>query len=144
MKKLVTLLIAAAPAALLAQGFQVNLQGQRQQGMGGAGTAMMQDGAALFFNPGGMSFVPGSSVNVGVSPTIANAVYRDEATGIQSKTTSSPSYPFTAYGVFGCDSSKNKVLNRFKFGVGVYTPFGSTITWEDKWTGRFSLTSLSL
>lgn len=144
MKKLITLLIAAAPAALLAQGFQVNLQGQRQQGMGGAGTALMQDGAALFFNPGGMSFVPGNSVSVGVSPTIANAIYRDEATGIQSKTTSGASYPFTAYGVFGCDSSKSKVLNKFKFGVGVYTPFGSTITWEDKWTGRFALTSLSL
>ena len=34
-----------------AQGFQVNLQGQKQQGMGGAGTALMQDGAALFYNP---------------------------------------------------------------------------------------------
>ena len=144
MKKLVTLLIAATPALLLAQGFQVNLQGQRQQGMGGAGTAFMQDGAALFFNPGGMSFVKGSSVNVGVSPTIAHAVFRDEATGNQSETTSGASYPFTAYGVFGCDSSKHKVMNDLKFGIGVYTPFGSTITWEDNWTGRFALTSLSL
>ncbi len=144
MKKLITLLIASSPVLLLAQGFQVNLQGQKQQAMGSAGTALIQDGAALFFNPGGMSFVQGSSISVGASPTIAHSIYRDAATRIQSKTVSPVSYPFTGYAVFGCDSSKHKALNNLKFGLGVYTPFGSTITWEDGWTGRFALTSLSL
>jgi long-chain fatty acid transport protein len=37
------------------QGFQVNLQGQKQQGMASAGTALIQDASALFFNPGGVS-----------------------------------------------------------------------------------------
>lgn len=33
------------------QGFQVNLQGQKQQGMASAGSALIQDASALFFNP---------------------------------------------------------------------------------------------
>ena len=39
-----------------AQGFQVNFQGQKQQGMGCAGTALFQDGASIFFNPGSIAF----------------------------------------------------------------------------------------
>jgi len=50
MKKLITLLIASTPALLLAQGFQVNLQGQKQQAMGGAGTAIMLIAPASIVN----------------------------------------------------------------------------------------------
>jgi hypothetical protein len=38
MKKIVTLLAISLPFLLHAQGFQVSLQGQRQQAMAGAGT----------------------------------------------------------------------------------------------------------
>ena len=38
------------------QGFQVNFQGQRQQGMGLAGVAAPFDGSSLFFNPGSSVF----------------------------------------------------------------------------------------
>ena len=46
LKKLVTTIILAVPTIVSAQGFQVNLQGQVQQGMGTAGTALIQDGAS--------------------------------------------------------------------------------------------------
>ena len=65
LKKLLSVLIFALPFGTNAQGYQVNLQGQVQQGMGGAGTAYIQDGAALFFNPGGACFLKGNSLNVG-------------------------------------------------------------------------------
>jgi hypothetical protein len=35
-----------------AGGFQINLQGQKQTGMGHTGTGLLLDGAPLFFNPG--------------------------------------------------------------------------------------------
>ena len=41
---------------LYAGGFQLNLQGSRQLGMGHTGTGLVYDAATLFFNPGGMSF----------------------------------------------------------------------------------------
>ncbi|HEX7414930.1 MAG TPA: outer membrane protein transport protein, partial [Bacteroidia bacterium] len=143
MKKLIAALILFSPAVHKAQGFQVNLQGQKQQGMGGAGTALMQDGAAVFFNPGGVSFLKENSISAGVTATIANIEYVDGPSSTVSRTKSPVSTPFAAYAVWGADSS-HKFLSRFKFGLGAYTPFGSIVTWQDGWTGRFALTSLKL
>ena len=139
LKKLVTTIILAAPAIMGAQGFQVNLQGQAQQGMGGAGTAIMQDASALFFNPGGASFLKGNSVDLGITPTISHGQYLEKNTGIIANTKSPVSTPFTVYGAFELkDSSK------LKLGLAIYTPFGSTVDWESGWTGRYTLTHLQL
>jgi long-chain fatty acid transport protein len=138
-KKLAALFMCSVPIAVNAQGYQVNLQGQVQQGMGGAGTAYMQDAAALFFNPGGASFLSGNSVNIGVSPTFAKGEFLDKNTNETARTKSPVSTPFAAYAVFGVkDSSK------LKLGLAVYTPFGSTVEWEEGWMGRFALTHLQL
>ena len=137
--KILVLIIMISPVSYFAQGFQVNLQGQKQQGMGGAGTALMQDPSALFFNPGGASFVHGNSINLGVTPTFARGAFMDASTHQVSRTNSPVSTPFAAYGLFEIkDSSK------LKLGLAIYTPFGSTVQWEDKWTGRFALTRLEL
>ncbi len=127
------------PFQQFGQGFQVNLQGQIQQGMGGAGTALMQDASSLFFNPGGASFVHQTSVNLGVTPTFARGAFLNANTNEISRTNSPVSTPFAAYGLFEIkDSSK------LKLGLAIYTPFGSTVQWEDNWTGRFALTRLEL
>lgn len=129
----------SSSAFMQAQGFQVNLQGQKQQAMGGAGAALPQDAAAVFFNPGSVSFLKGNSATLGVSPTIANAKFQDANTNVVDQTKSPVSYPFTAYTAFCFKDSSN-----LKFGLGVYTPFGSTIQWENGWAGRFALTRLQL
>lgn len=139
MKKLLFLAVAFSPIVLVAQGFQVNLQGQKQQAMGSAGTALAQDPAILFYNPGGASFLDKNGVNAGVTPTFARGKFLDANTNATAETTSPTSYPFAAYGVFGL--KKNEKL---RLGLAVYTPFGSTVEWEDGWTGRFALTRLQL
>lgn len=121
------------------QGFQVNLQGQKQQGMASAGTALIQDASALFFNPGGVSFLSYNSVNLGVTPTIPNSIFLNSGTNLVSRTNSPISTPFAAYAMYGLKDS-----SAIKFGLAVYTPFGSTVKWEDNWTGRFALTQLQL
>jgi long-chain fatty acid transport protein len=121
------------------QGFQVNLQGQKQQGMASAGTALIQDASALFFNPGGVSFLSYNSVNLGLTPTIPNSIFLNSGTNLVSRTNSPISTPFAAYAMYGLKDS-----SAIKFGLAVYTPFGSTVKWEDNWTGRFALTQLQL
>lgn len=133
------LCLCAFPLLSQAQGYQVNLQGQKQQGMGGAGTACIQDASALFFNPGGASFVKGSSVNGGVTPTIGKGMFLDDNTHKTYETNSPVSTPFALYGLFALKDSNN-----LKAGLAVYTPFGSTIQWENQWAGRFALTRLQL
>jgi len=110
MKKLqqkIFFLIFYAPVLVFAQGYQVNLQGQAQQGMGGAGTAFMQDAAALFFNPGGVSFLTDRSINLGVSPTFAKSTFLDKNTNQTANTDSPSSFPFAAYGVCGANDSSS-------------------------------------
>ena len=138
MKKIVTLLTICAPLLIKAQGFQVSLQGQKQQAMAGTGTANIQDGAALFFNPGGVAFLKGNSFSAGVTPVISNISYLDASSSSLSSTSSPVGYPFTGYAVFGKKDSK------FKYGLAAYTPFGSTIDWQAGWTGRFVITHLQL
>lgn len=121
------------------QGFQVNFQGQKQQGMGGAGTALPLDGAALFFNPGSVCFLKENSINLAMTPTFANTLFEDANTFESARTNSPMGTPFSAYAVYR-KSEESKLF----FGLGIYTPFGSTIQWEDGWMGRFALTKLQL
>ena len=121
------------------QGYQVNLQGQVQQGMGSAGTGLAQDASSLFFNPGGASFVHRNEISVGTTITMARGAFLEHNTSATANTVSPVSTPFTAYGLFQVkDSSK------LKLGLAVYTPFGSTVEWEENWTGRFAMTRLQL
>lgn len=141
MKKLlfIFIILISNSENLFSQGFQVNFQGQKQQAMGGAGTALPIDGAALFFNPGGSSFLKENSVNIAMTPTFANTLFEDAKTNESARTNSPMGTPFSAYGVY----RKNE-LSKLFFGLAIYTPFGSTIQWEDSWTGRFALTKLQL
>jgi long-chain fatty acid transport protein len=124
---------------LFSQGFQVNFQGQKQQGMGGAGNALPVDAASVFFNPGSVSFLKENSVNIGFTPTFANTLFEDANTTSIGRTNSPMGTPFSAYAVY----RKNEE-SKFFYGLGIYTPFGSTIQYEDGWTGRFALTKLQL
>jgi long-chain fatty acid transport protein len=63
----------------------------------------------------------------------------DSATGQGFRTNSPIGTPFSAYGLFQC-----KKEARLKYGIAVYTPFGSTVQYEDGWIGRFALTRLEL
>ena len=122
-----------------AQGFQVNFQGQKQQGMGCAGSAYYTDASSLFYNPGAVAFTDASQVNVASTPVFANILYVDSATGAGYRTNSPVGTPFSAYGLF-----QLKKAEALKLGIAVYTPFGSTVQYEDNWIGRFALTRLKL
>lgn len=123
----------------MAQGYQVNLQGQIQQGMGGAGTSLISDASAVFFNPGAVSLLEKNQVTVGMTPTFANTLFEEDSTGAYGRTNSPMGTPFAVYANY-----KKEETSKFGFGLGIYTPFGSTVSYEDGWLGRFALTKLQL
>ncbi len=139
MKLLLSFGLIAIFSAAFSQGFQVNFQGQKQQGMGLAGTALYQDGASIFYNPGSVAFSNESSINIASTPIISNVLYTDSATKESYRTENPVGTPFSAYGLF-----QLKPHDQLKFGIAAYTPFGSTVVWEDDWIGRFALTRLKL
>src|SRR5687767_8039964 len=134
MKRIVALLTICSPLLLKAQGFQVSLQGQKQQAMGGTGTALAHDGAALFYNPGAASFIEKNSISLGVSPVISHGQFLDNESSALAETKSPVGFPFTGYILLGKKESK------LKYGLAAYTPFGSTIDWQEGWSGRFITT----
>ncbi|QCR24161.1 OmpP1/FadL family transporter [Pontibacter sp. SGAir0037] len=122
----------------MAGGYQVNLAGQRQIGMGHTGTGLALDNASIFFNPGAMSHLRENGVTIGASGIISKIAYRGvEPSGYTAMTDNPLGTPFQVYGTYA-------INDKFSAGLGVYTPFGSTVNWGNDWNGRFGLTELSL
>ncbi|GAB3541627.1 outer membrane protein transport protein [Pontibacter brevis] len=125
-------------ASAMAGGYQVNLASQRQIGMGHTGTGIQTGTSSIFFNPGAMSYLRENGVTIGASGIMAKIAYRaPEPSGVQEMTDNPLGTPFQFYGVFG-------INDKLKAGLGVYTPFGSSVVWGDQWSGRFGLNELSL
>jgi long-chain fatty acid transport protein len=138
MRKLFLLLLAAMPVVVFAQGFQVNLHGQKQIGMGHTGTGLVQDGASVLFNPGALAMNPENYVQAGISPLLFESAFLPDNSNTQYNVANKVATPFTAYAAWGPKNSN------FKFGMGVYTPFGGLTDWGTTWTGKYSLESLDL
>ncbi len=138
MKKILLSLFISAPLWVLGQGFQVNLQGQKQIGMAGAGSALALDEASVFFNPGAVSFLEKNSISAGVNPLLFKSAFQQKGSNITENVQNKIAPPFEFYAVWGPKS------NKWKLGLGVYTPFGGLVDWGETWSGRYSLTSLNL
>ena len=138
MKKILLSVLLAAPLWVLGQGFQVNLQGQKQIGMAGAGSALALDEASVFFNPGAVTFLEKNSISGGVNPLLFKSAFQLSGSNITENVKNKIAPPFEFYAVWGPKSGK------WKLGLGVYTPFGGLVDWGDNWSGKYSLTSLNL
>ena len=124
--------------AATAGGFQVNLAGQKNIGMGGVGVGLSLDHAAMFYNPGALAMVRKNGVQVGVNATFARISFVPQGGTQQSELQHDVITPFNAYASFGPAEGK------FRVGVAVYTPFGSKLRYQDDWTGRYALTQIDL
>ena len=131
----------ALVTTVFAGGFQVNLQGQKQNGMGGCGAGLMIDASNVFFNPGALSLQERSSVAIGVSPVFGRITYREAAPGTYTTNNvpavSTPFYAYFNYRLKGA-------ADRWSVGLGVNTPFGSSLTWEDDWKYAALVKNISL
>lgn len=138
MRKILLLVISVLPVWAFAQGFQVNVQGQKQIGMGHTGTAMAQDAASIFFNPGAVADLPENYVQAGISPLFFQSTFNPAGTADQVHNKNNVATPFNAYAVWGPKAS------RWKVGLGVYTPFGGLNDWGTNWTGKYAVEKLDL
>lgn len=138
MKKILLSFLLAAPVLGFAQSYQVNLQGQKQTAMGGAGTGVALDEAAVFFNPGAVSFLKQNGVQAGISPLYLKTAFRENGSNVTEYNKDRIATPLMGYAVFGDPQS------RLRFGLGVYTPFGGAMHWQENWTGKYTVTSLDL
>ena len=137
-----TLLLASgillgSAATVAASGFQINLGGQQNIGMGGVGVGLSLDQAAMFYNPGALAMVRANGVQVGANFALARGAYASDNGGAQRDLQHLLVTPFNLYAAFG-------KAGKYKFGVAVYTPYGSQLRYADNWEGRYSLTEINL
>lgn len=132
------LLLAGSTA--FGAGFQINVQGLRQIAMGGTGTGWMWDASSIFYNPGGLARMKGIQAYGSVQFLLPSTQYVETPTGSYSARTQSQVFtPFNLY-----VGGRLRENGKLAIGLGVYTPFGSGIKWDDNWEGRYSIQSISL
>ncbi len=140
MRKIFTtmLLLALGTTLLMAGGYQVRLQGQKQTGIGLIGTPFAFGASSIFYNPGSLSFMNDKySLSAGVSPIFSNVIFRAQNSDYEAQTDNPTGTPFYTY-------VAAKVIDEMAVGVGVYTPFGSSTKWQDDWMGRYLIQEISL
>ncbi len=147
-KTLLAATFAALPFLANAQGYWVYLQSARHTGMGHVGVGLRPDASSIFMNPGSTSLMEKNSISAGVSFISAKTAFQQSGTTANGtahpvETNNNPiSTPFYLYGVWG--PKGEGLASKFKFGLGVYTPFGSSVDWGTSWSGRAALSSISL
>ena len=140
----VAVLGAAVAAPMYAAGFGIFEQGAKAMGEGGAFTAQADDPSAMFFNAGGVAFMTKREFSIGTTYIHdTKAEFKGAA-------------PFPGAGYTASQKKLSVFLPQvyyvqpinptWKFGIGVYTPFGLTTEWEnpDQFAGRFLSTKAAL
>ena len=141
LKKLILSILFSIPLLSFAGGFQINLQGQKQTGMGHTGVGLLSDASTVLFNPGAMSFLDSNyRISVGMNLLFPRVTYQELMPGnYTAETVHNIGTPFTFYGTW-----KLKNLEKLSIGLGIYTPFGSKMQWEDDWLGQFLIREIDL
>lgn len=124
--------------SLFAGGYQVRLQGQKQTGMGLIGSPMNFGASSIFYNPGALAMMEQSySFDVGVNLINSHVLYQSTSSSYTAETDNPLSTPAYIYGAA-------KLSDKLSLGVGFYTPYGSTSTWDNNWAGKNLIQNISL
>lgn len=137
-KVLLFAVFALATAITYAGGYRVSLQGQKSLAMGHTGVAVINSSELVFFNPAGLVHLENKlNISAGVSGVFANVSYQNENFGDYADTDNSTSTPLYFYASYQAN-------DWLAFGLGVYTPYGSSVTYEDDWAGSHLVNNIEL
>jgi len=133
-------LLALGSNEAFAGGLSFMEHGAKAAGMANAFAGQADDPSALFYNPAGMTQLPGTQVLVGSGMVYFDALFRSsttgEATELQDHFLLIP-HLFLTHRFTQWDE-------RLSIGLGIFSPFGTAIDWPDTWQGRFNSTNAKL
>ena len=138
MRKLLSLtLLALAGSTAFAGGYRVSIQGQKQLAMGHTGVAIVNSAEVAFFNPAGMAYLDKKfNLSVGGSALFANVKFQNTQFGWEAES-KNVGTPFNVYATY-------KINEWFTAGLGVYTPYGSAVSWDQDWEGAHLVNNIDL
>ena len=130
MSFLSVLMILLVPTFVFAGGFQINEQGAKALGMGGAFVAQADDPTALYFNPAGITQLDGIQLSLGMSPITPAASFKSDLTGETTEADESTFYIPNFYYTM-------KNTEKISTGLAVFANYGLGTEWPDNWEGRY-------
>jgi long-chain fatty acid transport protein len=137
-KVLLSMVFALAGAITYAGGYRVGVQGQRALAMGHTGVAVVNSAELGFFNPAGLVYLENQlTISAGVSAVFSEVAWQNETTGENARTDNPAGTPFYF-------NASYKLNDNLAVGLSVYTPYGSTVKWEDDWAGSHLTNDIEL
>ncbi|WP_396182002.1 OmpP1/FadL family transporter [Flavobacterium sp.] len=138
MRKLFSLsLLTLASVSMFAGGYRVSIQGQKQLAMGHTGVAVVNSAEVAFFNPAGMSFLDKKfNLSVGGNALMAKTRFQSSQFN-QTAATDNLGTPFSIYATY-------KINEWVSAGLAVYTPYGSSVAWDQDWAGAHLVNNIDL
>ncbi len=123
---------------IFAGGYQVRLQGNKNNGFGLIGTPLNNGASSMFYNPGALSFIDNTfNIEAGASFITSHMAYQS-VDGMYTAESDNPlGTPFYLYASW-------KVSKLISVGLAAYTPYGSSAKWDPDWAGKFLIQDISL
>jgi len=143
MRKLATrvilsiLMIPAFAPQVWSSGFALYNHSSASIAQGGAVIAHNDDSSALFFNPALMNKLEQPRVKLGINYLKSSVEFRSDATGKTFKLKDTSHYIPTLFAI-------HRISDRISAGLGVFSHFGLSTTWDDEWEGRYLATHSEL
>ena len=123
-----------------AGGVSFNEQGAAASGKANAFAGEANDPSAIFYNPAGITQLPGTQLMIGTSIVKLDSTFRSSTSG--ESTQLQDQFPIIPH--FYITHRFKQWDERVSIGLGVYTPFGIVVDWPDNWQGRFNTTDARL
>ncbi len=136
----VIILTAALGGEAFAGGVTFSEHGAAATGKANAFAGEANDPSAIFYNPAGITQLPGTQVMIGTSIVYLDTVFRSGTTG--ESTQLQDQFPIVPH--FYITHRFKQWDERLSIGLGVFTPFGIVVDWPDNWQGRFDSTNARL
>src|SRR5437899_5357888 len=129
-------LLVGLTTAAFAGGVSFTEQGAAAVGKANAFAGEANDPSAIFYNPAGITQLPGTQLMIGTSIVKLDSVFRSSTTG--ESTDLQDQFPIVPH--FYITHRFKRWDERLSIGLGIYTPFGIVVDWPDNWQGRFDST----
>jgi len=131
-------LLSLMSAMAYAGGYRVSTQSNKQLAMGHTGVAVVNSADILFFNPAGLVHLENKfNVSVGGFGVVSQVQYQNTEFGTFSETDSPVSTPIYLYASYALSDD-------LAIGLGIYTPYGSNVTWPTDWQGSHLVNEIEL
>jgi long-chain fatty acid transport protein len=136
----VAAVICALSQAVLASGYQFDIQSIRAQGGANAGEIEAADPSTLFYNPAALTQLDGTQLTLGVIGVDPHSTFDQSSATTGTGRSVSPAGSggdYAKQAAIPLGYWSHHVDDRTTVGIGLFVPYGAKIGYDDKFAGRY-------